>query len=118
MPTKKEREKRDSAEYTVFQKDARLNGRLKFKKPLQIRGSFYGEIEGDNILHLSDSSVSEASLNIRTLILEGKLTGNVVASERVELRRGSILIGDIRTPKLEISEGVTFDGQCDMTNNS
>ena len=117
MPAKKEKEKGDQPEYTVFQKTARLQGRLKFKKPLQIRGSFYGEIEGDTILHLSGSSVLEASLNIRTLILEGKLTGNVVASERVELRRGSVLIGDIKTPRLEICEGVTFDGQCDMTNN-
>ena len=114
MPAKKGKDKEDQIEYTVFQKDAKLSGVLKFKKPLKIHGHFSGDIEGNSTLFLGSNSVLEANLKIRSLILEGKLTGNVVASEKAELRRGATLVGDIKVPKLEISEGVVFDGQCEM----
>ncbi len=119
MPTRKDKNKVKvkEPEYTVFQKDSCFRGILKFKKALQICGFFYGEIEGDNTLFLTEASVIEANLNVQTLILEGKLTGNVIASKRVELKHGSVLIGDVKTPKLEISEGVIFEGQCEMKTN-
>ena len=106
--------KKSEETYVVFQEDSYFKGVLKFKMPLNIKGRFYGDIEGESVLLISRNSVVEANLNIKHLILEGKLTGNVVASDKVELRQGSSLTGNIKTLKLEISEGVVFDGQCEM----
>ena len=113
MPAKKGKKEEDS-EYTIFQKDTNFKGALKFKKSLKIQGYFSGSIEGSSTLFLGSSSVLEANLKVKNLILEGKLTGNVIASEKVELRPGSTLLGDIKAPKLEINEDVVFDGQCEM----
>ena len=112
MPAKKSKE--EEPEYTTFQKDTHFKGALKFKRSLKIQGSFSGSIEGSGTLFLGSSAVLEADLKVKNLILEGKLTGNVIASEKVELRRGSTLLGDIKAPKLEINEDVVFDGQCEM----
>ena len=99
---------------TIFQKDSNFNGLLKFKSPLTIKGSFFGDIEGEGLLLLDAQAQVKASLRVRHLILEGRLQGNVIATEKVELRSGAVLIGNIKTPVLEIGEGVIFEGQCEM----
>ena len=48
------------------------------------------------------------------IIVEGKVEGNVTAKERVELLAPARLIGNITTPKLVITEGALFDGDCFM----
>ena len=100
--------------FTVFQEDSNFNGLLKFKNPLLIKGKFFGDIEGDDLLFVHQQAEVKANLRVRHLILEGKLQGNVVATEKVELKPGSALVGNIKAPKLEISEGVIFEGQCEM----
>ena len=79
-----------------------------------IKGCFFGDIEGEGLLLLEAQAQVKANLRVRHLILEGKLQGNAIATEKVELRSGAVLIGNIKTPVLEIGEGVLFEGQCEM----
>ncbi len=44
----------------------------------------------------------------------GRMYGNVFASGKIELQRGSQLLGDIRTRGLVIEDGVVFQGNCQM----
>ena len=99
---------------TIFYYKTHLDGLLKFKRPLTLLGKFTGEIEGTNTLELGPKAVIEANICVKHLIVYGKIIGNVVASHKVELKTGSSLIGNIKTPNLEIDKDVIFDGQCDM----
>ena len=108
MPTKEDHK------FTVFQKDSNFNGLLKFKNPLLIKGKFFGDIEGEGLLFVHQQAIVKANLRVKHLILEGKLQGNVIATDKIELKSGSTLVGNIKAPKLEISEGVLFEGQCEM----
>lgn len=113
MPAKKDRTKKVS-DFTVFQADSRFRGILKFGRPLQILGKFDGEIYGKALLEVGSSAEITADIECEHVVIYGKVTGNVAASEKVELRQGARLTGNIRSPKLEIDDGVVFEGQCEM----
>ena len=46
--------------------------------------------------------------------MKGKVTGDIIARKRVELRAPAKLIGNITTPSVVIHEGVVFEGHCSM----
>jgi cytoskeletal protein CcmA (bactofilin family) len=48
------------------------------------------------------------------VIIRGKVEGNVTAKEKVELLAPARLHGNIASPRLVITEGVVFDGDCSM----
>ncbi|MDH5717884.1 MAG: polymer-forming cytoskeletal protein [Spirochaetia bacterium] len=107
-------EKRKKIDFTEFQKNTSFRGSLEFSNPLRILGKFEGDITGTNILEIGNEAVIEAHIETTYLIVHGTVTGNVSASEKVELKHGARLIGNIRTPNLEIDDGVIFEGQCEM----
>jgi cytoskeletal protein CcmA (bactofilin family) len=49
-----------------------------------------------------------------TVEVAGQLTGNVSASERVELKAESRVTGDIRAPRILIADGALYQGSIDM----
>ncbi|MES0490693.1 MAG: polymer-forming cytoskeletal protein [Leptospirales bacterium] len=100
--------------YTNFHEKSSFNGILEFGKPLKISGKFTGEIRGNDVLLVDRSANIEAHIDVVHLVVLGKVVGNVIASKKVELKEGSSLIGNIRTPNLEIDDGVVFEGQCEM----
>ena len=112
MAVKKDR--RGETQFTVFQEKSFFRGNLNFGKPLQIQGKFEGEITGKNLLEVGPKAEVKAHISTTELIVYGKVIGNVHATERVELHHGASLIGNIKTPNLEIDDGVVFEGQCEM----
>jgi cytoskeletal protein CcmA (bactofilin family) len=77
---------------TILGKETAFSGTLAFKKPLQISGDFTGEIISDGYLVISEGARVKANIKLST----GKVQGN------------------IRTAKLQIADGVVFDGNCEM----
>lgn len=99
---------------TILGKDTYFNGVLTFKKPLQIAGEFIGEIISDGFLYISESAVVRANIKAHTVIVGGQVTGNVIATERLEMLHTGKVNGNIKTAKLQIADGVIFDGNCEM----
>ncbi len=99
---------------TILGKETYFNGILTFKKPLQISGQFEGEIISDGYLYISEEAVIKANIKAHTVIVGGHVTGNVVAMERIEMLSTGKVNGNIKTAKLQIANGVVFDGNCEM----
>ena len=108
------KENRRRGEFTVFQHGSHFVGQLKFSKPLKILGSFEGEMSGSDQLEIGPQAKIKAHIEAAYVTVYGNVAGNITASEKVELKQGATLTGNIRSPKLEIDEGVIFDGQCEM----
>lgn len=100
--------------YTTFQKKLKMRGTLEFSKSVKICGELEGEILGNGILYIDSGAKIHAHINVAQLIVYGEIIGNIQASEKVELHTGAHVIGNIRTPNLEIEDGVVFEGQCEM----
>ena len=108
----------ESMEKTFLGKDASFKGELSFKGTLCIDGKFEGQITTSDTLIIAKEGIIEANILAGTVICEGLVKGNIVASSKVELRPNSNVIGDVYSPALTIEVGAKLDGKCDMTNKS
>ena len=98
----------------VLNSDVELKGTLKFAGELTFDGKLDGDINSDGVLNLGDNAVVKGNLNVNSVVLRGKINGNVTAKERIEIKAGTELFGDIRSAKLAIEEGVTFEGKTEV----
>ena len=108
----------NSEEQTFLGKDASFKGELSFEGTLCIDGTFEGQINTNGTLIISETGEIKANIEAETVICEGMVKGNIIASKKVELRPNSIIIGNIQSPSLNIEVGAKLDGKCDMSPNN
>ncbi len=108
----------DETPYTTLGEDTQFEGTLRFKDGLKIEGRFNGDISSEGILIVGKTGQVTAEISVGSIIVEGKVTGNIVANELVELRSSAELRGDITASKLKIEEGVIFVGKSDVQPNN
>jgi len=101
----------------VLNTDVEIKGNLKFSGELTFEGKLEGEIHTDGTLHLGDAAVVNGNLNVGSVVVRGKINGNVIAKDRIEIKGKTELFGDIRGAKLVIEEGVTFVGKTEINPN-
>jgi len=101
----------------ILNSDVELKGTLKFAGELTFDGKLDGDITSEGALNLGDNAVIKGNLNITSVVLRGKINGNVTAKEKIEIKAKTELFGDIRSPKLVIEEGVTFVGKSEVNPN-
>ncbi|MGH7858266.1 MAG: bactofilin family protein [Candidatus Binatia bacterium] len=95
-------------------KGSRVSGKLNFDGTVRVDGHVEGEISAQDTLIVGESAVVTAQINGNTVIIRGKVTGDINARKRVEIRAPGKLYGNIVTPSLVIHEGVVFEGHCSM----
>lgn len=101
----------------VLGSDVEIKGTLKFTGELTFEGKLEGEIHSDGILNLGDSAVVTGNIDVQSVVVRGKVNGNIVAKEKIDIKAKTELFGDIRAAKLVIEEGVTFVGKTDVNPN-
>jgi cytoskeletal protein CcmA (bactofilin family) len=106
-----------SGSKNILSSDVEIKGNLKFSGELTLDGKLEGEIHTDGVLNLGDSAIVNGNINAQSIVMRGKITGNVVAKEKLEVKPKTELFGDIRAAKLIIEEGVTFVGKADINPN-
>ena len=104
----------------VLDVDASMQGTLIFKDSvnLKINGSFEGVLNTKGNLMIGEEAVVNADIIGESIIIAGKVTGNVNALKELKLISPARVVGDIRAPLLSIAEGATFDGSCRMLADS
>ncbi|MBR6080254.1 MAG: polymer-forming cytoskeletal protein [Treponema sp.] len=103
---------------TVFGQETEFDGVLNFTDNLVITGRFNGTIDATGALEIDRTAVCTCDkMSARSIVVYGMVTGDLEASERVELCRGSKVKGDIRTANLRIADSVEFEGQVSMIDN-
>jgi cytoskeletal protein CcmA (bactofilin family) len=101
----------------VLASDVEIKGNLKFSGELTFDGKIDGEIQTDGVLNLGDSAVINGNINAQTVVVRGKVNGNISAKEKIEIKTKAELFGDIRAAKLSVEEGVTFVGKTEVNPN-
>jgi cytoskeletal protein CcmA (bactofilin family) len=95
-------------------KGTRVTGKLAFDGPGRIEGHVEGEVSAQDSLVIGESAVVNANINGASIIVHGKVTGDIVARARLELRAPSKVIGNITAASLVIQDGAMFEGKCSM----
>ncbi|HXU90267.1 MAG TPA: polymer-forming cytoskeletal protein [Methylomirabilota bacterium] len=107
---------KDTGELTAFLDEAcQIDGKFTFSGTVMINGRLHGEIHSNDTLIVGEKGVINASIRAGVVLISGEVIGNVEGVERVELRGGARVSGDVEAPIVVVDEGVMFDGHCRMT---
>ncbi|MBI2185668.1 MAG: polymer-forming cytoskeletal protein [Acidobacteria bacterium] len=92
-----------------------IKGELSGSEDLTIEGQVEGKIElKENVLTIGPNGKIKAQVFAKALIVQGEVNGNVTATEKVEIRDGGSVDGDIVAPRVAIADGAHFRGSVDM----
>jgi len=94
---------------------SQFEGKLQFDEIVRIDGVFRGEIESRDILIVGQGADIQAEVNVGTLIVSGRLRGNIKASTKIELRAPAQVEGTVETPVLVVEAGVVLNGALTMS---
>ena len=99
-------------------KGTKINGTLSFAGPVEIDAEIEGEIIAKDRLTIGEAANIRAKITGVDVIIRGQVTGDVIASKTLSLRRPAKVLGNISAPTLSIEEGVVFDGKCSMNHTN
>jgi cytoskeletal protein CcmA (bactofilin family) len=104
-----------SADLAQIGKSVVIKGELSGSEDLYVDGQVEGSISlKNNSLTVGPHGQVKASVEAKGVVVQGKLDGNVVASDRVELRKTAVVNGDISTQRIAIEEGAYLKGKIDI----
>src|SRR5256886_8601472 len=92
-----------------------IKGELNGSEDLPIEGHVEGTIQlRDHVLTIGPNGRIKAQVFAKSVIVLGEVTGNVTASDKVDIRDNGSVDGDIISPRVAIAEGAHFRGSVDM----
>src|SRR5437016_2903333 len=92
-----------------------IKGELNGSEDLTIEGHVEGTIQlREHVLTIGPNGKIKAQVFAKSVIVLGEVTGNVTASEKVDIRDNGSVDGDIISPRVAIAEGAHFRGSVDM----
>src|SRR5712692_4973664 len=89
---------------------SKITGKVSFEGPARIDG----EINGKDSLVISESAVVTAQIRAASVSVAGKVSGDIVATQRIEIRPNAKVSGNVTAPVLVVQEGAFFEGHCSM----
>lgn len=93
-----------------------FKGELTGDEDLEIEGQVDGNVELSNHqLTVGANGRLKAEVNAKSIIVIGQVTGNLTASERIEIQATGVVEGDLRAPRLNVQEGAVLNGSIDMS---
>jgi len=92
-----------------------IKGEVSAAEDLIISGKIEGHVRVDgHVVSLHAGSEVIADVNARGIIVAGTVMGTLIAEERIELRQGADVDGELTTPKLAIVDGAGLHGRVQM----
>jgi cytoskeletal protein CcmA (bactofilin family) len=92
-----------------------IKGELGGSEDLTIEGQVEGKIElRDHVLTIGPNGKIKAQVFAKAVVVLGQVTGNVTATEKVDIRDNGSVDGDLLSPRVAIAEGAHFRGSIDM----
>jgi len=96
-------------------KGAEFNGKLILSGLVRIDGEFKGEVLGSGTLIIGEGAYIEADIAVDNILISGEVRGDLDIKQKVEISPTGKLSGNIKTAILEVKEGATIDGACQMS---
>lgn len=91
-----------------------FEGKMTFEGIFRLDGKFEGEIFESGTLIVGETASIKGRIGINSIIINGRVEGEVHAKTRVEIHSTGKLYGTVSTPVLVISEGGILEGHCQM----
>jgi cytoskeletal protein CcmA (bactofilin family) len=107
----------NSSSKNILNSDVEVKGAIKFSGELTFDGKLEGDINSEGTLNLGENAVVKGTIDVGSVVVRGKISGNIIAKDKIELKAKTELFGDVRAAKLVMEEGVTFVGKTEVNPN-
>jgi cytoskeletal protein CcmA (bactofilin family) len=95
-------------------KGSKISGKLSFEGPAWLDGQVDGEVHAKDNITIGETAVVTAQIKASSVVVAGKVSGDIVAAHRIEIRPSAKVLGNLTAPTLVIHEGALFEGHCAM----
>jgi cytoskeletal protein CcmA (bactofilin family) len=99
---------------TIIAHGLTIEGEITSEDEVTVAGTVRGRLSSEASIAIDNGAVVEADVTAGSLSVGGSVTGNVTATDRVDLLTGGRLVGDVRTARITIQDGASFKGNVDM----
>lgn len=110
------RQKHADVQEKILDVDASMQGNLIFRDAvnLRINGRFEGNLDTKGSLTISEYAEVQADIKGENVIIEGHVTGNIVADKMLKIVSPGCVVGNVVTPVLVVTEGSILHGNVEM----
>lgn len=121
---KKEENKRNDSVPTVSGSNnsivsgTKLEGTVNANSDIRIDGELVGKLFCKGRVIIGPSGMVDGEIDCQNAIIEGRFTGNLNVSELLTVKENATISGDIKTDKINIQAGASFNGNCSMGGQS
>ena len=91
-----------------------VDGEIRGEEVVTVLGAVKGKIATSENVLIESSAAVDADVEGKQVVVSGKVTGNVIAQERLEVKTDGRLVGDVRAARIVIADGASFKGNVDM----
>ncbi|MGI9275306.1 MAG: bactofilin family protein [Endozoicomonas sp.] len=104
---------------TLIAGGTEVQGDVHFRGNVHLEGVVRGNISSDDgVLQLSEGSSVEGNIRATHIVINGRVTGDVYATERLELSSGAEIQGNIYYDVMEMQAGASISGQIERMHKS
>lgn len=92
-----------------------LTGETEFHAMLRVDGHLIGTVSSEaGTLIIGTNGQVDANVSVAAAMINGSVTGDIVATEKLQLGRTARVMGNIQSPRLIVEEGAILEGSCSM----
>lgn len=103
-----------TARMTNIGKGIAISGSVRSDEPLAIAGTIKGDVfAGEHEVTLEEGANVDGAVLARSIVVNGRSVGRLVAKEVVRLRRGASVRAEIAAPRFALEDGAVFNGKVD-----
>lgn len=104
----------ESPSINIIRKGTEISGDITCSGDIRIDGVLNGTLISEGKLVIGASGIIEGEATCKTADISGKIKGQLVVKELLQLKASANILGDINTNKLSIEPGANFTGSCNM----
>ncbi len=95
-------------------KGVQFKGVVTYEGTIRVDSEIEGEIITEGTLIVGESGILEAEIRVGTIIIGGRVNGNIQASQKIQLLPRSVVTGRLIAPSIVMEDGAIFNGICEM----
>ncbi len=103
---------------SLLSKEVKIEGDIQGNEDLQVDGQLKGSVKIDGNIFVGPTGIIEADVEADNVVIQGQITGNVLARKQLQIQSSGKLLGDCIAQTIDIKEGALFEGRSKMIKSS
>ena len=103
---------------SLLSKEVKIEGDIQGNEDLQVDGQLKGSVKLAGDIFVGPTGTIEADVEAENVVVQGQITGNVLARKQLQIQSSGKLLGDCIAQTIDIKEGALFEGRSKMIKSS